>query len=216
MPVGNPSSEFPPVPQLTLDFVEAALYSGRAEQARTHLRIMRESGCAALSTRINIVVAAAEALTAEDKALFEGVLTLAGIERWPFERARVELAYGRHLRQARAYTAARRYLDSARTRFEQLGATPWAEKATDALRASGHSLTRNQAWSPVLTAQELKIVALAARGLTNKQIGDQLLMSHRTVAAHLHHAFPKLGITTRAALHEALSRYNAGEPDGGR
>lgn len=34
-------------------------------------------------------------------------------------------------------------------------------------------------------------------------------MSHRTVAAHLHHTFPKLGISTRAALHNALSRYDS-------
>jgi hypothetical protein len=45
---------------------------------------------------------------------------------------------------------------------------------------------------------------LAATGLTNKQIGQRLFLSHRTVGAHLHRAFPKLGITSRAALRDAL------------
>ena len=55
-----------------------------------------------------------------------------------------------------------------------------------------------------LTAQELEIASLAARGLTNKQIGQRLYLSHRTVSAHLYRIFPKLGITTRAALRDAL------------
>jgi hypothetical protein len=46
---------------------------------------------------------------------------------------------------------------------------------------------------------------LAAAGLTNKEIGQQLLLSHRTVGAHLYQIFPKLGITTRAALRDALA-----------
>ena len=46
---------------------------------------------------------------------------------------------------------------------------------------------------------------LAAAGLTNKEIGQRLFLSHRTVGAHLYQIFPKLGITTRAALRDALA-----------
>jgi DNA-binding CsgD family transcriptional regulator len=46
---------------------------------------------------------------------------------------------------------------------------------------------------------------LAATGLTSKQIGQRLFLSHRTVGAHLYQIFPKLGITTRAALRDALA-----------
>jgi DNA-binding NarL/FixJ family response regulator len=45
---------------------------------------------------------------------------------------------------------------------------------------------------------------LAAAGLSNKQIGQRLFLSPRTVGGHLHRIFPKLGITSRAALHAAL------------
>ncbi len=43
-----------------------------------------------------------------------------------------------------------------------------------------------------LTPQEYEVAMLAAAGLTNKQIGERLFLSHRTVAAHLYQAFPKL------------------------
>jgi len=46
---------------------------------------------------------------------------------------------------------------------------------------------------------------LAAAGLSNKEIGQQLFLSHRTVGAHLYRVFPKLGITSRAALRDALA-----------
>ncbi|WP_370743391.1 helix-turn-helix transcriptional regulator [Streptomyces sp. LUP47B] len=56
-----------------------------------------------------------------------------------------------------------------------------------------------------LTPQEREIAALAAAGLTNKQIGERLYLSPRTVSTHLDNAFPKLGISSRAALRDALA-----------
>ena len=52
----------------------------------------------------------------------------------------------------------------------------------------------------MLTAQELQISRLAAEGLSNREIGDRLFMSHRTVGAHLRHIFTKLDITSRVQL----------------
>jgi DNA-binding CsgD family transcriptional regulator len=57
-----------------------------------------------------------------------------------------------------------------------------------------------------LTWQERRIADLAASGLTNKEIGKRMNLSPRTVSSHLYRVFPKLGITTRAALRDALSR----------
>jgi DNA-binding NarL/FixJ family response regulator len=42
--------------------------------------------------------------------------------------------------------------------------------------------------------------------LTNKRIGERLYLSPRTVSSHLHQVFLKLGVTTRAALRDALDR----------
>jgi DNA-binding CsgD family transcriptional regulator len=47
--------------------------------------------------------------------------------------------------------------------------------------------------------RQREIATLAAAALTNKQIGERLYLSHRTVATHLYQIFPKLGVTSRAA-----------------
>lgn len=47
---------------------------------------------------------------------------------------------------------------------------------------------------------------LAAKGLANWQIAERLLLSDRTIGFHLYQAFPKLGVTSRAQLRDALTR----------
>jgi DNA-binding NarL/FixJ family response regulator len=56
-----------------------------------------------------------------------------------------------------------------------------------------------------LTAQELQIAQLAADGLSNREIGERLFLSHRTVSTHLYRIFPKLGISARGQLRATLS-----------
>jgi DNA-binding NarL/FixJ family response regulator len=56
-----------------------------------------------------------------------------------------------------------------------------------------------------LSPQELHVASLAVDGLTNREIGAKLFLSHRTVGAHLYHLFPKLGITSRSELAAALA-----------
>ncbi|MFJ3836650.1 response regulator transcription factor [Streptomyces sp. NPDC054904] len=56
----------------------------------------------------------------------------------------------------------------------------------------------------LLTGQEARIARLAATGPTDKELGQRLQLSPRTVGARLHKIFPKLGITSRAALAKAL------------
>lgn len=55
-----------------------------------------------------------------------------------------------------------------------------------------------------LTPQELQIAQLAAEGLSNREIGQRLFLSHRTISTHLYRVFPKLGITSCAELSGAL------------
>ena len=56
-----------------------------------------------------------------------------------------------------------------------------------------------------LSPQELQIARMAAAGLTNREIGERLYLSHRTVGSHLYRIFPKLGVTSRAQLRDALA-----------
>ena len=51
-----------------------------------------------------------------------------------------------------------------------------------------------------LTSAELRVVSLAAQGLTNRQIGERLFLSTYTVATHLKHVFDKVGVSSRVEL----------------
>jgi len=57
-----------------------------------------------------------------------------------------------------------------------------------------------------LTWQEHRIAYLAASDLTYKEIGERMHLSPRTAGSHLYRVFPKLGITSRAALRDALGK----------
>jgi DNA-binding NarL/FixJ family response regulator len=81
-----------------------------------------------------------------------------------------------------------------------------SERARRLLRATGaDSRPRVPEAGDRLTAQELQIVQLAATGLSNREIGQMLYLSHRTISSHLYRAFPKLGITSRAELPAVLT-----------
>ena len=207
-PAGTLAPYVPHCLWVVMDLVEAAVRTHRREEADRHVRAMREADIAALSPRLAILAAASAAIAAEDDrslALFGQALSLPGVGQWPFDVARVRLAYGERLRRARAAAESRIHLEAALVAFRELGAAPWAARAELELRATG--LTRTSPGVPggaALTPQELQIARLAASGLTNKQIAGRLFLSPRTVGGHLYQIFPKLGITSRAALRDAL------------
>jgi DNA-binding NarL/FixJ family response regulator len=64
-------------------------------------------------------------------------------------------------------------------------------------KSSPDVLTDTQAQFDGLTARELSILELVAKGMSNKQIGKQLFISDRTVQAHLSNIFSKLGVNSR-------------------
>jgi ATP/maltotriose-dependent transcriptional regulator MalT len=206
-PPGTPDSGIPGR-WMVMDLVEAAIRTGRTEEARTHVAAAQQVGIPRISPRTALITAGAAALAADDNQagpLFEAALSLPEADRWPFEHARVHLAYGEWLRRTRDTARARLHLRAALDTLVRLGTRPWAERARNELRATGVA-TASQPGTPaaLLTPQERQIATLAATGLTNKQIGERLFLSHRTVGAHLHRIFPKLGITSRAALRGAL------------
>jgi DNA-binding CsgD family transcriptional regulator len=57
-----------------------------------------------------------------------------------------------------------------------------------------------------LTPQQRQIVRLASEGLTNRQIGDRLFLSPRTVSSHLYRSYPKLGVAGRHQLRDVIAR----------
>jgi len=207
-PPGHLAPYAPSALYVLMDLVEAAVRTGRHAEASAHVAAMQEANLAAISPRLALVVGASAAMVAPDEQaqqLFADALTLPGIDRWKFDLARVRLAYGELLRRSRALTRAREQLNAALDIFVRLNARPWIERTNAELRATGQ--TKPRAGDNVLdrlTPQEFEIATLAASGLTNKQIAERLFLSHRTVGGHLHRAFPKLGVSTRAALRDAL------------
>jgi DNA-binding CsgD family transcriptional regulator len=208
-PPGTLASHVPHALTVLMDLVEAAVRTGRDAEAAAHVAAMHEAHLAGVSSRLALVVGASAAMAAPDDMaleLFQTALALPGIERWQFDLARVRLAYGERLRRRRSMVAARERLSAALETFERLRARPWMDRASAELRATGQ--TKPRAGDRVLdrlTPQEFEIASLAASGLTNKQIAERLFLSHRTVSGHLHRAFPKLGVATRAALRDALA-----------
>jgi DNA-binding CsgD family transcriptional regulator len=208
-PPGTLPSHVPLALWTVLDLVEAAVRTNRQADAVAHGDVMRRAPVAAMSPRLALVSLGAAAIAdpdSDDIALFEAALAAPGAGRWPFDLARVQLAYGERLRRARAVALARNHLSAALDTFQRLGAQPWADRARHELRATGASRLEAEDFEPgPLTTQEREIAQLAASGLTNKQIGEKLFLSHRTVGTHLYRVFPKLGITSRAALRDALT-----------
>ena len=207
--ISPPGTLAPHALGVMMDLVEAAVRTGRQHEAVAHVTAMREARIAGISPRLALLATASAALTVpacEAGKLFEQALSVRAASRWPFDLARVQLAYGEHLRRVRATSDARIYLSTALATFRALGAHPWADRAANELRATRLAVNGTECLGlTVLTAQEHQIAALAAAGLTNKQIGQRLYLSPRTISAHLYRVFPKLGISTRAALRDALA-----------
>ncbi|MGI5139905.1 MULTISPECIES: AAA family ATPase [unclassified Streptomyces] len=143
----------------------------------------------------------ARALVHPSPEAFAAALDAAGSARSPFEEARTRLAFGEWLRTAKHVREAKPLLREALEAFETLGAADWAGRARLALRSAGESApVRDARLAGLLTPQELQVARLAAQGLSNKEIGAQLFLSHRTVGHHLYRLFPKLGIANRSEL----------------
>jgi DNA-binding CsgD family transcriptional regulator len=68
---------------------------------------------------------------------------------------------------------------------------------------------RDALWE--LTPQQRQIVRLAGDGLTNRQIGDRLFLSPRTVSSHLYRSYPKLGVTGRHQLRDVVARASSAQ-----
>lgn len=158
--------------------------------------------------RIKLLRHLAAALVSETTRTAERHYRLAifdsAADEWPVERARARMHYGEWLRRNRRPTDARPMLSQALETFERVGSTVFADIARAELRAAGGargtaSADARDGWGS-LTAQEQHIATLAAEGLTNRQIGEQLHLSPRTIGSHLYHVYPKLGISKRHEL----------------
>jgi DNA-binding NarL/FixJ family response regulator len=67
------------------------------------------------------------------------------------------------------------------------------------LRAAGHRAPARRDWPAGLTAREVEVLGLLARGHSNKAIATRLVVAPKTVSNHVEHIYGKIGVSTRAA-----------------
>ncbi len=188
------------------DLVEAAIHTGHEQEARDAIATLEPVAAQSRSPVLEIGLRFARALVASDaeaEGLFQSAIT--EDTSLPLMVARGQLAYGLWLRRQRRIAESRGPLRAARDSFQAMGATPLVARASRELRASGESSPKRlPRASDRLTPQELQIAQMAAAGMSNREIGQSLFLSHRTVGFHLYRLFPKLGITSRNQLRGAL------------
>jgi DNA-binding CsgD family transcriptional regulator len=182
------------------ELTEAAVRAGQADAMRDVVAELEPLAAVTPSPALHIGLRYARAVLAPSDELFAEALR-ADLTGWPAERGRVHLAFGEWLRRQRRVVESRTHLRTARETFDALGMTAWSERARRELRSAGESSpNRGPDARDKLTPHELSIAQLAADGLTNREIGQRLYLSHRTVGTHLHRIFPKLGVSSRAEL----------------
>jgi DNA-binding NarL/FixJ family response regulator len=175
-------------PAATADLVEALLAGGDVEGAQLLApqdRVARSAVLLAQGRAPDAAEAAREA--AGDRSL---------------GAARAQLAHGRALAAAGDRRAAVEALTAAEAALDGFGAIRRRDEAVRELRRLGHRVVRparEPAHGP-LTARELQIAELVAAGRTNKEIAEQLVLSPRTIEAHLRNIYGKLGVRSRVEL----------------
>ena len=186
------------------DLVEAATHLDDHEGAASYLSQLESLVAKVPGSLLLAELAYARAVVADDEETYQDGLST-GLASWPCYRGRLLLAYGSWLRRQRRVAESRAPLRAARELFDALRFSALAERARQELRASGETSRKRtpDAWDQ-LSPQELQIARMAAEGLTNREIGQKLYLSHRTVGSHLYRMFPKLGITSRAQLAGSL------------
>jgi DNA-binding CsgD family transcriptional regulator len=172
------------------------------------LALARRAGS---SRAVGIALRTRGLLAGGEMGLEDLAAAASALERSPamLEHARALTDLGAALRRCNRRTEARAPLAQARGLAHHCGALVLTDRAQAELRATGarprrFALTGTDA----LTASEQRVANLAASGVSNREIAQQLFVTVNTVESHLRHAYLKLRVHSRGELPAALS----GEP----
>jgi DNA-binding CsgD family transcriptional regulator len=200
------------------DIAAAAVRAGRRLEGQDVLDRALSHLDGPASPRLEQLIARARGILATPdgaEAHFGKALSDPAGDQWPFERAQLRLDYAEWLRRRRRINDAKPVLTQALGTFRRLQARFWAQRAEAELRACGVTVAEapgepDALWE--LTPQQRQIVRLASDGLTNREIGDRLFLSPRTVSSHLYRSYPKLGVADRHQLRDVIARAAAPGP----
>ena len=88
---------------------------------------------------------------------------------------------------------------AAELRAEVRGGRLDGAAAGAVLEAAGHRRPRRREAVAGLTAREVEVLVLLARGLSNKQIAERLVITPKTAGNHVEHIYAKIGASSRTA-----------------
>ena len=209
----NDPGAFPVAP----DLVEALIALGRLTEAAAVTSRLRDLAGRqhhpwglATADRCAAAIALASGYDDDAAARLAAAASALGELGLAFDRARALLWLGLAARRVRKRAVARRYLETAATIFADAGSDGWAKHARTEMARLGQGRTVHAA---ELTVTEQRVAALAAEGLSNKQIATHLSIAVHTVEVHLAHVYAKLAIRSRAQLAGHLTRLPG--PDAG-
>jgi DNA-binding NarL/FixJ family response regulator len=200
------------------DLVDARLAAGDISGAREAMMRSRAAAAragtpcvVALAGRAEAAVLLAEGRPGEAAECAAAARAAAG--HAPLTAARAGLIEGQARAAAGERRAARAILVEAERAFDGFGARRWRDEAVRALRGLGHRVrrpARDGAAGPLgpLTAREREIAELVASGRTNREIAAELVLSQRTIEAHLRNIYAKLGVRSRVDLTRASQQLN--------
>ncbi|MER7048610.1 helix-turn-helix transcriptional regulator [Streptomyces jumonjinensis] len=197
-------------PRSVGELAAAAQRVGRKEEAARVLGVVRAGLGERPTTRMTLLMHHAAALVDEEadpERHFRLALVNPEGDTWPMERAQARLHYAIWLRRRRRPLEARAQLTAVIEAAARLDARALADAARGELRATGvadASASTSTERLAELTAQQQQIARLAAVGLSNREIGERLFLSPRTVGSHLYNVYPKLGISSRHQLRDLL------------
>lgn len=141
----------------------------------------------------------------EAEAYYREAIDRLGRSRGVVDLARTYLLYGEWLRRQDRVADAQEQLSTAHSRFVQIGAEAYADRARRELAACGVAVPGLTAQKTLeLTEQERQIARRARDGRSNAEIGVELFLSARTVEWHLRKVFSKLSISSRRELRTVL------------
>jgi DNA-binding CsgD family transcriptional regulator len=190
-------------------YADALIRLDRTEEAETVLVALEmlatsrgHAGAIASAARVRGNLEAARRHAELADAAFRSGMECTERRCAPFDRARLEAAYGRFLRRAGKRGAGLKALRAARERFDALGARPYVDCCDRELVGAEAGSRR----SPALTRHEVAVVRLVTEGLTNQVIAERLVVSLNTVEYHLKNIYRKLGVSSRTQLLAHLAR----------
>jgi len=193
------------------DLIEAAIRAGQEPAAAAALDTLEARASAAGTPWALAVLARSRAValagSAEAETSYQDALRRIAATPLSAEMARTRLLYGEWLRRRRRRKDASEQLAGALSAFTRIGTAAFAQRAGRELAATGVGpATTVPAPPEALTPQKRRIAELAARGMNNAEISQQLFINASTVDYHLSKAFRKLGITSRRRLRDKLGR----------